>query len=245
MNDLSSILHRLTYTGLPLLFAMFLHGYALAWMAEKCGDSTAKLQGRLTINPLVHIHPFWTIILPLICAILPGIPIFGWPKMIPIDPRNMRQPRRDMALVAVAGIGTNLLLAIASALFLTLILIVEPTLPLKKSAETDATSNLFANLFLRPIAVMALYSVMINVFIAIWNVVPVPPFAGSLILRGLLLPKSAEALAWSERYVMLLFIVLIVFDEQLNVIHTIDRTIPKAFSSTILSTALALRPGAP
>lgn len=243
MSALAQILFTLTYMGLPLLFAMVLHGYALAWMAEKCGDSTAKLEGRLTINPLPHMHLFWTVILPLLCLILPGSFLFGWPKVLSIDPQNMRQPRRDMALVAIAGIGTNLLLAIASALFLALILIIEPTLSLRKAAENDATSSLFTTLFLRPIAVMALYSVMINVFIAISNVVPVPPFAGALILRGLLLPKPAEALARSERYVMLLFIVLIVFDEQLHVIHTIESTLPKILSGTILSTALTLRPG--
>lgn len=243
MNSLSQIRHTITYMGLPLLFAMVLHGYALAWMAEKCGDSTAKLQGRLTINPLAHIHPFWTVILPLICVMLPGIPLFGWTKMIPIDHQNMRQSRRDLTLVAAAGIGTNLLLAIASALFLALILTIEPTLSLKKSAEADAFSSPLATLVLRPIAVMALYSVLINVVFVVWNLLPFSPFAGSLILRGLLPLQPGRIFARSERYMMLLFVVLIVFDEQLHVIHAITGTFYEGFSSTILSTALALRPG--
>ncbi len=122
MNSLSQILHTISYMGLPLLFAMVLHEYAHGWMAEKCGDSTAKREGRLTINPLAHIDPFGTVILPLICLMLPGSFLFGWAKPVPIDPRNMHQPRRDMALVAAAGPGMNLLLAVASALLLALLL---------------------------------------------------------------------------------------------------------------------------
>ncbi|MEK6586181.1 MAG: penicillin-binding protein activator, partial [Nitrospirota bacterium] len=95
MNSLSQILHTISYMGLPLLFAMVLHEYAHGWMAEKCGDSTAKHEGRLTINPLAHIDPFGTIISPLICLILPGSFLLGWAKPVPIDPRNMHQPRRD------------------------------------------------------------------------------------------------------------------------------------------------------
>ena|SRR6188474_752154 len=80
MNSLSQILHTISYMGLPLLFAMVLHEYAHGWMAEKCGDSTAKREGRLTINPLAHIDPFGTVILPLICLILPGSFLLGWPS---------------------------------------------------------------------------------------------------------------------------------------------------------------------
>lgn len=72
MSSLSQILHTISYMGLPLLFAMVLHEFAHGWVAEKCGDSTAKLQGRLTVNPLAHIDPFGTVILPLICLLLPG-----------------------------------------------------------------------------------------------------------------------------------------------------------------------------
>jgi len=122
MSSLSQILHTISYMGLPLLFAMVLHEYAHGWMAEKCGDSTAKLQGRLTINPLAHIDPFGTVILPLICLMLPGSFLLGWAKPVPINPGNMHQPRRDMALTAAAGPGMNLLLAVASALLLALIL---------------------------------------------------------------------------------------------------------------------------
>ncbi len=242
MNSLSQIFHTISYMGLPLLFAMVLHEYAHGWMAEKCGDSTAKREGRLTINPLAHIDPFGTVILPLICLMLPGSFLFGWAKPVPIDPRNMHQPRRDMALVAAAGPGMNLLLAVASALLLALLLTFEPTLSLQKTAEAE-TSGFFATMFLRPIAVMALYSVMINVFLALFNLLPIPPLDGGRILTALLPPKPAMALARLEPYGMLILVGLIVFDKELGVIHTITGTFAKGLSGTILSTALSLRPG--
>ena len=89
MNSLSQILHTISYMGLPLLFAMVLHEYAHGWVAYKCGDPTAKLQGRLTFNPIAPIDPRGTIILPLICLALPGSFLLGWAKPVPIDLRNL------------------------------------------------------------------------------------------------------------------------------------------------------------
>lgn len=243
MSSLSHILHTISYMGLPLLFAMVLHEYAHGWMAEKCGDSTAKLQGRLTINPLAHIDPFGTIILPLICLMLPGSFLLGWAKPVPINPGNMHQPRRDMALTAAAGPGMNLLLAIASALLLALILTIEPTLSIRNTGEADTTSSLVGTMFLRPIAVMALYSVMINVFLALFNLLPIPPLDGGRILTAILPTKPALALSRLEPYGMLILVGLIVFDKELGIIHMITGTFAKSLSGTILSTALGLRPG--
>ena len=127
MNDVCKILHAVSYKALPLLFAIVLHEYAHGWVANKCGDSTAKLQGRLTMNPLAHIDPFGTIIVPLICLMLPGSFLLGWAKPFR-RPRNMRRPRRDMAIVAAAGPGMNLTLAVASAGLLALLLSIDPLL---------------------------------------------------------------------------------------------------------------------
>lgn len=244
MSSLSQILHTISYMGLPLLFAMVLHEYAHGWMAEKCGDSTAKLQGRLTINPLAHIDPFGTVILPLICLMLPGSFLLGWAKPVPINPGNMHQPRRDMALTAAAGPGMNLLLAVASALLLALILTIDPSLSIRNTGDAETTSNLFGTMFLRPIAVMALYSVMINVFLALFNLLPIPPLDGGRILTAVLPPQPAIALARLEPYGMLILVGLIVFDKELGILHMITGTFVKTLSGTILSTALGLRPGA-
>lgn len=242
MSSLSQILHTISYMGLPLLFAMVLHEYAHGWVAAKCGDSTAKLQGRLTINPLAHVDPLGTVVLPLMCLMM-GSFLFGWAKPVPVDLRNLRQPRRDMALVAAAGPGMNLILAVSSALLLAVLLTIEPTLSLRGSAEAEASPGLVATMVFRPLAVMALYSVMINVFLALFNLLPIPPLDGGRILSAILPAKSAITLARLEPYGMLILVGLIVFDKELGVIHTITGTFAKGLSGTILSTALGLRPG--
>mgnify|MGYP000861095774 CR=1 FL=1 len=170
-------------------------------------------------------------------------PVLGWAKPVPINPGNMHQPRRDMALTAAAGPGMNLLLAIASALLLALILTIEPTLSIRNTGEADTTSSLIGTMFLRPIAVMALYSVMINVFLALFNLLPIPPLDGGRILTAILPTKPALALSRLEPYGMLILVGLIVFDKELGIIHMITGTFAKSLSGTILSTALGLRPG--
>ena len=111
MDTLAPILHKISYMALPLLFAMVFHEFAHGWLANKCGDPTAKLQGRLTLNPMAHIDPLGTVILPLICLALPGSFLLGWAKPIPVDPRNMGQPRRDMALVVANSVNSDALTA--------------------------------------------------------------------------------------------------------------------------------------
>jgi Zn-dependent protease len=213
-------------------------------VAEKFGDPTAKLQGRLTMNPLAHIDPFGTVILPLICLVLPGSFLLGWAKPVPIDSRRLRNPRRDMALVAAAGPGMNLGLAVASALLLALLLTLEPTLSLRETSGGGSASSLVTAMVLRPIAVMALYSVIINVFLALFNLIPIPPLDGGRVLTSLLPARPAMALARLEPYGMLILVGLLVFDKELHVIHTITNTFASGLSGTILSTALGLRSGA-
>ena len=157
MDTLAPILHKISYMGLPLLFAMVLHEYAHGWAADKCGDPTAKLQGRLTLNPLAQIDPLGTIILPLLCLALPGSFLLGWAKPVPVDPRNMRQPRRDMALVAAAGPGMNLVLAVVGALIVAALFPFNPSLRPNRPPTPHGDPTTRATRSLSPITVMPPY----------------------------------------------------------------------------------------
>jgi Zn-dependent protease len=242
MNDVSHLLFDFSYKALPLLFAIVLHEYAHGWVADKCGDSTAKTQGRLTINPLAHIDLFGTIIVPLLCLMLPGSFLLGWAKPVPVDPRNMRQPRRDMALVAAAGPGMNVLLALGSAVVLALLLSIEPSLmSLESPSEGNTTS---AAMILLPLAVMAFYSVLVNVFLGIFNLMPIPPLDGGRIMISVLPARPALALARLEPYGMMILVGLLVFDRDLRIIHTFTSTFASGLSGTILSTAVGFSTGA-
>lgn len=245
MNSLSHILHTISYMALPLLFATVLHEYAHGWVAFRCGDPTAKLQGRLTMNPLAHIDPFGTIILPLICLATPGGFFLGWAKPVPIDPRLMQDPRRDMALVAAAGPGMNLLLAIGSALLFALLLSIDPTIAGYWAASgNDQSPRAAMTMLLLPIAVMAVYSVLINVLLMLFNLIPIPPLDGGRILTSLLPRTPALALMRVEPYGMMILVGLILLDPHIHVIHTITSTLTHSLSGSILSTAVGLGAGA-
>jgi Zn-dependent protease len=244
MNDLSQLLYAVSYKALPLLFAIVLHEYAHGWVADKCGDSTARRLGRLTVNPLAHIDPFGTIIVPLICLLLPGSFLLGWAKPVPVDPRNMRQPRRDMALVAAAGPGMNFLLAVGSAVVLAWMVSINPSLLSMDSgdaAPNEETS--WTALMLLPLAVMAFYSVLVNVFLGIFNLMPIPPLDGGRIMVSVLPPRPALALARLEPYGMMILVGLLVFDRELRIIHTFTSTFASNLSGTILSTAVGFSAG--
>ncbi|HYM37963.1 MAG TPA: site-2 protease family protein [Nitrospiraceae bacterium] len=239
MNSLPNILHTISYMALPLLLAMVFHEYAHGWVANHYGDATARLEGRLTMNPLAHVDPFGTVILPLLCLMLPGGFFLGWAKPVPINPSRLRNPRRDMALVAAAGPGMNLLLAVASAVILSALLSIDPTLMASWPPQPGQPPRRdLLGMLLLPVAAMALYSVFINVLLMAFNLIPIPPLDGGRILTSLLPAQPALALSRLEPYGMLIIVALIMFDPQIHVIRTITGTLVHAMAGTILSTVL-------
>ena len=154
-----------------LISSLTFHEAAHAWTANKLGDPTARHLGRLTLNPAVHVDVIGTIVFPLI-AMVTGFPLIGWAKPVPVDMRNLHHPRRDFAVVAAAGPISNLILAVAGAALFTLFF----------SDASSSARELIATGLLR--------FVLLNVLLAVFNLLPVPPLDGGNILMGVV-PESA------------------------------------------------------
>ena len=154
-----------------LLFSLTVHEAAHAWTADKLGDPTARMLGRVSLNPLVHVDPIGTILFPLL-AIVAGVPLIGWAKPVPVTVQKLRHTRRDYVLVAAAGPASNLTLAVIAALVLRLMPVSPMTL-----GEPNVTV---------PIASMLSRALYINVLLAVFNMIPIPPLDGGNVIGGLL-----------------------------------------------------------
>jgi len=176
----------------PILLAVSLHEAAHGMVANWLGDSTAKDMGRLTANPLRHIDPIGTVLVPLLLVLTIGIP-FGWARPVPVDPSNFQNPLKDMALVALAGPVANFLMSIFWVIFLV---IVAKLLPQGTLSDW--------------LKVMAVFGIQINAVLLILNLLPVPPLDGGRIVTGVLPPDWAMFLIRFERLGMILVILLLV-----------------------------------
>ena len=235
MDAFAPIIHAISYRALPLIFAIVLHEYAHGWVANHYGDPTARLAGRLTINPIAHIDPMGTIIVPLLCFLMPGGFLIGWAKPVPIDISRLHTPRRDMALVAAAGPAMNFTLAIASALLLSLIFMIDPSITEHWPPQPGLTSRHdLLGMILLPLAAMCLFSVLINVVLMVFNLLPVPPLDGGRILTSLLPPPSAITLSRLEPYGMFVILGIIMVEPHLHLMHTIIGSVIQVLAATVL-----------
>lgn len=195
---------------IPLIVAIVLHEISHGWVANAFGDPTARDLGRLSPNPVRHVDPIGTVALPLVLAVS-GAPVFGWAKPVPVVAQKMRNPRLHMMIVALAGPGMNLLLAMLAGIVLAL---VRPAGPPSGAGELFLLMNLFN-------------FIAINLFLAIFNLLPIPPFDGGHVVEGLLPRPLALRYAKLARFgfPLLIFLLLILpmLAPQANVVERVVR----------------------
>jgi Zn-dependent protease len=186
--DLASFLTTISIAAIPVVFAITVHEVAHGWVARHYGDRTAEMQGRLSLNPIRHIDPIGTVLVPALLLWLGGF-LFGWAKPVPVDSRNMKNPRRNMVWVTVAGPAAN----VSMALVWACMMLIAQSFDLSTAGEW--------------IWQMARIGILINVMLAVFNMLPIPPLDGGQVLTNLL--PQGPASAFMERIAPFgLFIVL-------------------------------------
>ncbi len=216
MSELPVIYQIIIWT-LPVLFAVTLHEVGHGWVAKLLGDTTAQDMGRLTVNPLKHIDPVGTIIVPLVMFFLSGF-IFGWAKPVPVDWNRLRNKKRDMALVALAGPAANMLMIIFWLLIAKLFI---------ASAEQG---NMIAGL----LTYMAWAGIVINGLLMILNLFPLPPLDGSRVVFSLLPTQLAYRYAKIEPYGLIILVILLFSGVLFKIIGPIIFGLEKLMHSLII-----------
>jgi Zn-dependent protease len=191
MNDLNPV-QLFAVAALPVLFAITVHEVAHGWVARRLGDPTAMMLGRLTLNPIKHIDPIGTVLVPAVLLFTGGF-IFGWAKPVPITVRNLRHPEKDMAWVAAAGPVSNLLMALMWAAVVKLGVVFGQHFPS----------------FVEPLLLMGQYGIMINLVLAVLNILPIPPLDGSRVLAAFVPGPWAYQMSRFEAYGLIVVAVLI------------------------------------
>jgi Zn-dependent protease len=190
--DLQSIIQTIALLAIPMVFAITLHEAAHGYVAKHFGDYTAYQAGRISLNPLNHIDPIGTILVPVgLLIVTQGQFVFGWAKPVPVNFSQLRQPKRDMLWVAAAGPGANLAMALAWGFILRLALMTP------------------ANYFSHPIQAMAQYGVRINLILMVLNLIPIPPLDGGRIAVSLLPNKLTYRFAMIEPYGLIIIVALL------------------------------------
>lgn len=178
------LIYKIATWILPVLLAITLHEYAHGWAANKLGDSTAKMLGRLTINPIKHIDPIGTLLIPGLLLLVSAPFLFGYAKPIPVNMRNLKEPRKDMALIAIAGPLANLAMAFAWGVIILV-------------------GMLFSNsepAIAKGIIQMSYNGILINVVLMVLNLLPLPPLDGGRVLAGVVPRNTANMLDKIEPY---------------------------------------------
>ena len=170
-----------------LIASLSVHEAAHAWAADRLGDPTARHLGRLSLNPAVHIDPIGTLLFPLI-AFMTGFPLIGWAKPVPVDSRHLRHPRRDFAVIAAAGPASNVVMALVAVVLLEAV------------QAFAAPGDIAALAVTRPLIQILRMFVYLNVLLAVFNMIPVPPLDGGNVLMGVLPPGPARVMEQLRPY---------------------------------------------
>jgi len=195
---------NIVFELIVFLFAISFHESAHAWMANRCGDPTARMLGRISLNPIKHIDPVGTVVLPLF-AMLTGIPVLGWAKPTPVDPRNFRNQVRDDILTAVVGPISNFIVAGGALVVLLLIALTSPVGSAIVNIIPDVYPNRLevlarmTNSLLMPTSLLLYDLMVINILLAVVNLIPVPPLDGSHVLRHFLpapMLRAYDTVGW-------------------------------------------------
>ena len=188
-----TLAQKIAVWAVPVLLAITVHEVAHGYVARMRGDRTAEAAGRLTLNPLRHVDPIGTILVPAVMLMFSNF-LFGWARPVPVNARNLHNPRRDMALVAAAGPGVNLLMALVWALLVRVVL----------------TVDLIPVWVAEPVAYMGIAGIFINVILMVLNLLPIPPLDGGRVAVGVLPLALAGPLAKLERWGLVIVVLLLV-----------------------------------
>jgi Zn-dependent protease len=207
MENLVLRLPEIVIQLLAFALAISVHESAHGWAAERLGDPTARWLGRITLNPLKHIDPIGTVLFPLMLAAV-GAPIIGWAKPVPFVPRNLRNQRRDPALVGLAGPAANLVLAIVVT---SVLLVVKASMPSFRGMLMAMLEHgaLGARGIAAPLVYLLFSLATVNIVLAVFNLIPIPPLDGSHVVGALLPPRLHWQWVQLERYGFLLLFALL------------------------------------
>jgi Zn-dependent protease len=199
---LEESIRQIAIWALPVLLAIVFHEVAHGWVAYHLGDSTAARMGRLTLNPIAHVDLFGTILIPLLLIVSNAPFLFGYAKPVPVNFQNLRNPKRDMIWVALAGPATNFLLAF------TCVLLLKFLAPMIAKGSPDGLSASIFDFFV-PVVFMLERGILINIVLAVFNLLPLPPLDGGRVLVGLLPEPFSSMLGRIEPFGFLILLLLL------------------------------------